>query len=271
MKESATRKIDLSDHSIEDLDRLIAFFYTGDYREDSSGVPETNKELALTDELPSAPGFQQDTTDPSDDLMQISKGTTTVLKPSKAITNITMYAIGDRYNVGTLKELATKKFSALRSAEWFDELPTVAEQIYTTTPENDRGLRDILQKACARHAESLIQDETTCETALKVPQFTLDLCRSIWKESRERVMHAETEKLTAELKVREQNSQIQRDMADIRASQMKLARVVEFVNTLDECRHCGESFPATLDPIGEFANSPIFVRCSKCQTKHKAP
>jgi hypothetical protein len=261
MKESATRQIDLSDHSIEDLDRLIAFFYMGDYREE---------ELATTDELPSAPSFQQDTSNPSDDPMQISKDIT-VLKPSKAITNITMYAMGDRYNVGALKELARKKFSALRSAEWFDELPTVAEQIYTTTPENDRGLRDILQKACVRHAEALTQDETTCETALKVPQFALDLCRSIWKECRERVMHAEIEKMTAELKVMEQNSQIQRATADVRASQMKLARVVEFVNTLDECRHCGESFPATLDPIREFARSPIFVRCSKCQTKHKAP
>jgi hypothetical protein len=54
-------------------------------------------------------------------------------------------------------------------------LPTITEKFYITTPENDRGLRDILQKARTPHTETLIEDETTYEKALT--QSALDLCR----------------------------------------------------------------------------------------------
>jgi hypothetical protein len=77
LEESSSYKIDLSDHHINDLDRLISFFYTRDYQENDT-LHEDDRTVATTN-------------------------TSTPEQPSKALTNATMYAIGDRYDMEALK------------------------------------------------------------------------------------------------------------------------------------------------------------------------
>ena len=79
-------------------------------------------------------------------------------QPSRAVTDIFVYAVSDKHGVRVTKHLASEKFSALAWSDWFPELITIVEQVYNTTPEHDRGLRDILESACVSHAGELLEN-----------------------------------------------------------------------------------------------------------------
>ena len=76
------------------------------------------------------------------------------------LVNAKMYSIGDKYNIPTLKTLATEKFSAALGASWdIVGFPEVIETVYTTTPGSDRGLRDCLAPVLVEHKKELHDHE----------------------------------------------------------------------------------------------------------------
>ncbi|KAL5115329.1 hypothetical protein ACEQ8H_006774 [Pleosporales sp. CAS-2024a] len=67
-----------------------------------------------------------------------------------------MYGIGDKYDVMGLKQLAREKF--LRSAtEYWDsnDFAPAAHCAFSTTPEGDKGLREIISHIISKHMELL--------------------------------------------------------------------------------------------------------------------
>ena len=92
-----------------------------------------------------------------------------------------MYSLGDKYDLPGLKKEALRRFIndiAIPGDKKRETLTllSVIPTVYTTTPESDRGLRDLV----ARHifqrykiASKLFIKEL--DTALKVPQFARDI------------------------------------------------------------------------------------------------
>lgn len=63
-----------------------------------------------------------------------------------------MYEIGDKYNVVGLKPLAQEKFARSCNLHWNTEhFAPAANYAFSTTPENDHGLRDIVSKTISDH------------------------------------------------------------------------------------------------------------------------
>jgi hypothetical protein len=63
-----------------------------------------------------------------------------------------MYEIGDKYDVKGLKELAREKFLRGSSKYWDDDVfSSVAHYVFSTTAEEDHGLRGIVIKIISRH------------------------------------------------------------------------------------------------------------------------
>lgn len=63
-----------------------------------------------------------------------------------------MYALADKYNVPGLKELAGKKFRPACNAFWEgDDLMIAAEHAFTTTMDNDMGLRGCIKEVLMAH------------------------------------------------------------------------------------------------------------------------
>lgn len=93
-----------------------------------------------------------------------------------------MYAFGERYSIGELKELARSKFSKTKYSKIYYELPSVIEVVYTTTPDSDRSLRDILKEICGPHGKALLTCQSAVDVILRVPTFGLDLLRAMAKE-----------------------------------------------------------------------------------------
>jgi hypothetical protein len=68
------------------------------------------------------------------------------------LTHVKMYEIADKYGVRGLKDLSKKKFSRACMHFWKDSnFAEAAEHVFSTTPDNDKGLRDIVSETIANH------------------------------------------------------------------------------------------------------------------------
>lgn len=65
-----------------------------------------------------------------------------------------MYEIADKYSVIGLADLATEKFKLSCLHFWdHDEFAIAAHHAYSTTPDEDEGLRFIVKKTITAHLE----------------------------------------------------------------------------------------------------------------------
>ncbi|KAI1326540.1 BTB/POZ protein [Xylariaceae sp. FL0255] len=105
-----------------------------------------------------------------------------------------VYSIADRYIIPQLKEYARKNFETGIRQNWGqseeafemeadektevevpEDLPSVVFEVYETTPESDRTLRDLVVGICHRNNAIFSQDETFQATLSEVPSFAADL------------------------------------------------------------------------------------------------
>lgn len=78
----------------------------------------------------------------------------------RLIVNSLVYAIADKCDIRSLKELAKTKTATLLDMEWNDDsFPTVLESVWTTTPQSDRGLRDLFIPVLCTHRNELVKKE----------------------------------------------------------------------------------------------------------------
>jgi hypothetical protein len=76
------------------------------------------------------------------------------------ILHAQLYEIGDKYDVTGLKELAREKFLRACTKYWNDDsLASAAHYAFSTTPEDDRGLREVVSNVISLHMELLNKPE----------------------------------------------------------------------------------------------------------------
>lgn len=69
-----------------------------------------------------------------------------------------MYEVADKYDVVGLKDLVIEKFSIYCRNLWNDPIfTTAAHYVFSTTPDSDKGLRDIVTKTISEHMTELIE------------------------------------------------------------------------------------------------------------------
>lgn len=75
-------------------------------------------------------------------------------------THASMYAIGDQYDVLGMKELCKEKFRRACLNFWnHSEFAIAVHVVFSTTLEEDKGLRDIVSKTIADHMELVEKPE----------------------------------------------------------------------------------------------------------------
>lgn len=86
-----------------------------------------------------------------------------------------MYAIAEKYGVSGLKTLALQRFESLVAETWnsFDFLDAIRE-IYSSTIDTDRGLRNVVIHIFRSHPELALDLETQA-VVKEVPGFAFDL------------------------------------------------------------------------------------------------
>src|SRR5207248_1655097 len=76
------------------------------------------------------------------------------------LSNVRVYSIAEKYGVLALKQKAKKKFKEAVSVGWnMDDFPRVISETYSSTPSNDRGLRDVVAEATHKHINALLKKE----------------------------------------------------------------------------------------------------------------
>lgn len=86
-----------------------------------------------------------------------------------------VYAIAEKYDIPSLKHLARSKFE-MAMACYYDspEFARAIEEVYCTTIDTDRGLRDIVLEAFKNHPQ-LVSTQDVYNTIKDTPSLALEL------------------------------------------------------------------------------------------------
>lgn len=96
--------------------------------------------------------------------------------------HIQIYAIGNIYGVDGIKDLAESRFKKLAWTSWgCPTFPDAIQTIYNTTPETDRGLRDVAVEIAAAHMEELLEKDGYRTMMDEVGPFGKDLSRALFQ------------------------------------------------------------------------------------------
>ena len=108
-------------------------------------------------------------------------GPTKILRSARAnlIEHSKLYALGDEYDIPTLKDTARDRFSISAERDWsFDIQHFLVLEVYTSTTPSDRGLRDIVLQACEPHVERILTDDRHVRLMDELEDFRHDVMRS---------------------------------------------------------------------------------------------
>jgi hypothetical protein len=125
-------------------------------------------------------------------------------------SSVRVYAIADKYDMPHLKDLAQKRFSNWAENNWAcHDFSAIAREVFETTPTSDRGLRDVVIRLAAMHADDLIRKENFRNLIEDVGELGLNvLCQLLKRHSEEKsglkarvkASEAETAVLNSEVK-----------------------------------------------------------------------
>ena len=91
-----------------------------------------------------------------------------------------MYAIGEAYAIATLKDYAKEKFKIALVDGWnTDEFAPTITAVYTSTPEHDRGLRDILVKKVVEKMQFIAKEEFFKKALRDHHNFAVDMAETL--------------------------------------------------------------------------------------------
>ncbi|KAH7205571.1 hypothetical protein BKA60DRAFT_578561 [Fusarium oxysporum] len=100
-----------------------------------------------------------------------------------------VYQIADKYGIEALKRLSGTKFRASIDENWkTDDFPVAIAFAYTTTPPEDRGLRDITVQVAFNNIGTLMSRDAFCETLSDNPDLAANIIRFMhgkWEELEE--------------------------------------------------------------------------------------
>lgn len=135
------------------------------------------------------------------------------IKPTHALLrNVLVYSLADKYHIPSLSVLAKAKFQHLapRGLLPSHDFREIIRLIYSTTPSNDRGLRDIASEICTTGAEKLTEGDLRI-TVIENVEFGLDMLKGFirigtQKDDNQRLTDEKLGKKEEELKKLEKNS-----------------------------------------------------------------
>ena len=94
---------------------------------------------------------------------------------SKAHQDAAVYILAHKYDIQSLKELATARFSAIVNECPVTELPSLISLVYSKTSEPDCALRKDVVRYALKQWKLLSSSPELIETVAENPSFAIDL------------------------------------------------------------------------------------------------
>ncbi|KAI9809482.1 MAG: hypothetical protein M1826_003896, partial [Phylliscum demangeonii] len=176
--EAESANIRLDDDELPLVRRMIDFLYKLDYS-DEGEPPNPSSEYEDGAVIRESP--------PTD-----------LLECSALTVHARMYAIADKYQIPGLKDLSKRKFSTTVTDKWNNESFSHAVRVvYNSTPQNDRGLRDVVARIGREHIHAL-RDRGEFKCVLReVNDFTLNVLNLAVNDLPTRILPAPAVKSTS--------------------------------------------------------------------------
>jgi len=169
VQEAKNGIISLDDDDPLAVKHMLRYLYTLKY-DDSEGAPTVPD--------PAATGTATITATDSEDSeskLNINADTHEYM----LMSNVQVYALAEKYDVPALKQLAMAKFGALTDFDQsVSKIPDVIEAVFTSTPETDMGLRDIVIGICHVQITSVLQDNCMVDMIKKHGDLGLGMLRA---------------------------------------------------------------------------------------------
>lgn len=143
VQEGKTGQIDLVEDDPDIVDRMIDYLYRLDYDDQpgSANAKEPNGRLVI---------------------------------------NSLVYAIADKYEIWSLKDAAKKKAAVLVENEWNDDSFLIAlETAWMTTPQSDRGLRDLFIPVLCTNRIELVKKEPYMDALRSIADLAADMVQAL--------------------------------------------------------------------------------------------
>ncbi|KAL8734282.1 MAG: hypothetical protein Q9181_003249 [Wetmoreana brouardii] len=265
-KEARDSRIDLSEDDPDALERMLKYLYTADYDDMDHVQREGNKKTQNEDQSSSAADLWS--AYPKDDGGSVLESSTEALSirscedgkepdseagerrrlaVSAPLNNVLVYALAEKYDIQTLKILSQAKFRSCSQEEWNDDdILTVLQLIYETTPGTDRGLRDIILNICSKHRDGLIRNTRFPGVLEKDSLLAYDMLIQIKKDLDSNI--SDLNKLYLHWKHAADHHESERDEA--RAwNEVQEKRLTEVISTYTSCRHCSNLGDAIETPL----------------------
>ena len=196
--------------------------------------------------------------------------------------NILVFAIAHKYGVAELKVLAQEKFSARAEIFWSISQACglsiwhtcgLVKAVYETTPEGERGLRDVVVLLCSKYTNSLMAMEDFRTMTLEVNSFASDLLLKTAASAEEaRIEHGKKVELVRDLlrdrqtKILEGQDRSLELAKRLESAEAAFRRTMNIIARYEKCRHCDEVFRP--HPEFHLASNFKVLRCSSCNTRH---
>ena len=279
----------MNDDDPQTAKRMLFYLYTQDYPDHD--VPSmTAKDVAPDRYTPphlrhKTPTTIDAVTDKSVNL-ELCKSATTTQDP-RMMNNVLVYAVAEKYDIPDLKGLAKDKFQSLARSKWpHDDFCALVEAVFSTTPDTDMGLRQVVLDICEKHMEDILRTEGSRAGFLEIPaigavvlraavgkfdldRMLLDVGLAKRNALREELSRAHADAKEASRRMLEELSQTK---AGLKAALDRkndwgahLDSLVRNADGIEECRHCGVDFGCYLERLG---TSGLQLRCAYCRTKH---
>lgn len=174
-RKATPSKIDFS--QIEDPLLAQAGFY------DKQDSPSRSRTNSISAKQPPTTAHRPDTPQQGsqhDDQVGYAEDEDDTESESHLVLHTQVYALGEKYDIPSLKQLAKQKFE-MAAACYYDapELAEAIELVYQSTVDTDRGLRDIVLQLFRRHPQ-LANTQDIYAVIKETPGLALDL----WKVER---------------------------------------------------------------------------------------
>lgn len=98
---------------------------------------------------------------------------------STMVFNAQVYSLADRYMIPALKHLAKDKFATAIKTGWsMDDFLLAVDVVYSSSPEDDRGLRDLVVGVSGENLEMLLKNTGFQNLLGEKPKFAADIIMS---------------------------------------------------------------------------------------------
>ncbi len=96
-------------------------------------------------------------------------------RPPPMVFHAQVYAMAEMYGIQSLKTYSKEKFETTIATGWnLEAFPSSITEVFSTTPETDRGLRDPVIKVCCENSKALVADDGFKVILREAPGFAAE-------------------------------------------------------------------------------------------------